>query len=64
MKPLHSSMEEDIDRTLDLVKGKALIHYVVSYYNIGVSKDLFNTSFASLGDAWILDIGATSHMKF
>jgi hypothetical protein len=57
-------IKEDRDRTLDLEKGKAHVHYVVSYCNIGVTEDLFNTSFASWGDAWLLDTGATSHMKF
>jgi hypothetical protein len=48
----------------DLEKGKAHVHYVVSYCNIGVTEDLFNTSFSSWGDAWLLDTGATSHMTF
>jgi hypothetical protein len=46
------------------MKGKAPSHYVVSHCNIGVTEDLFNTSFASWGDAWLLDTGATSHMTF
>jgi hypothetical protein len=40
-------MKEDEDRTSDPAKGKAPIHYVVAYCNIGVTEDLFNTSFAS-----------------
>jgi hypothetical protein len=46
------------------MKGKAPVHYIVSHCNIGVTKYLFNTSFASWGDAWLLDTGTTSHMKF
>jgi hypothetical protein len=46
------------------MKVKAHVHYVVSHCNIGVTEDLFNTSFASCGDAWLLDTGATSHMTF
>jgi hypothetical protein len=57
-------IKEDIDKTSDLKKGKALVHYVVDYCNIGVTKDLFNTSLASWGDSWLLDIGATYHMTF
>jgi hypothetical protein len=40
------------------------VHYVVSYCNIGATKDLFNTSFSSLGYACLLDTCTTSHMKF
>jgi hypothetical protein len=48
----------------DCKEGKAHVHYVVSHCNIGVTEDIFNTSFASWGDAWLLDIGITSHMTF
>jgi hypothetical protein len=46
------------------MEGKAHVHYVVSYCNIGVTKDLFNSSIYSWGDTWLLDTGATSHMTF
>jgi hypothetical protein len=55
-------IKENRDRTFDLVKGKVHVHYVFSYCNIRVTEDLFNTSFASLGDTWLLDTCATSHM--
>jgi hypothetical protein len=51
-------------KTSESTEGKSPIHYVVIYCNIGVIEDIFNTSFSSWGDAWLLDIGATSHMKF
>jgi hypothetical protein len=58
--------KEDKGKASDLVKGKApeSAHYIVSHCNIGVTEDLFNTSFASWRDAWLLDIGATCHMTF
>lgn len=48
------------------MKGKApeSAHYIVFHCNIGVTKNLFHTSFASWKDAWLLDIGATYHMTF
>jgi hypothetical protein len=49
---------------LEPTEGKAHVHYVVAYCNIGVIEDMFNTLFASWGDAWLLDTGTTSHMKF
>jgi hypothetical protein len=51
---------------LDLTKSKALesAHYVGTHCNIGVIEDLFNTSFASWRDVWLLDTGATCHMNF
>ena len=42
-------------------KGKApeSSHYIVAHYNIGVTEDLFNSSFDSWKDAWLLDLGET-----
>jgi hypothetical protein len=37
-------------------------HYIVSHCNIGLTKDLCNTSYTSWRDAWLLDMGATSHV--
>jgi hypothetical protein len=53
-------------KTSDLAKGKASesTHYIVAHCNIGVTEDLFNNSFASCRDAWLLDTGATDHMTF
>jgi hypothetical protein len=49
-----------------LEKGKASksTRYIVSHYNIGVIEYLFNTSFCSWRDAWLLDIGEAFHMTF
>jgi hypothetical protein len=57
---------EDKDKILDLAKDKALksAGYIVSHCNIGVIEDLFNTSFTSWRDAWLLDTYATCHMTF
>lgn len=57
-------IKADTDRTSNLAKGKAPVHYVVAYCNIGVTEDLLNTSFASWGNALFLCTGATSHMTF
>jgi hypothetical protein len=48
------------------VKGKApeSTHYIVSHYNIKVTKDFFNTSFDSWRYTWLIDIGSTYHMAF
>jgi hypothetical protein len=56
--------KENKGKTSELAKGKAPTHYIVSHCNIGVTEELFNTSFPSWRDAWLLDIGATSHMTF
>ena len=50
----------------DPMKGKApeYAHYIVVHCNIGVTKDLFHTSFASWKDAWLLDTCAIYHMTF
>jgi len=37
-------------------------HYVTTYYN-NIIENLCNTLFASWEDAWLLDTGATCHMK-
>jgi hypothetical protein len=58
------NQKEDRGKTSEPTKGKVITHYTVSHCNIGVTDDLFNTSFASWRDAWLLDTGATSHMKF
>jgi hypothetical protein len=44
--------KEDKEKVLDMSKGKALesTHYIVSHCNIGVTKDLFNTSSTSWRD--------------
>jgi hypothetical protein len=66
IKEDRQNQKEDKGKTLESTKGKALesTHYIVSHCNIGVTEDLFNTSFASWRDAWLLDTGATSHMTF
>jgi hypothetical protein len=48
------------------VKGKVLeyAHYIVNHCNIGVNEDLFNTSFSSWRDAWMLDTGVACHITF
>lgn len=53
-------------KTIDKGKGKALesAHYVVAHCNIGVTEDLFNASFASWKDDWLLNSRATCHMTF
>jgi hypothetical protein len=58
--------KEDKGKTSDPAKGKApeSTHYFVAHCNIGVTEDLFNTSFASWRDAWLLDTSATYHMTF
>jgi hypothetical protein len=61
---INGKRDQTEDKDKDLTKGKAPAHYVVSRCNIGVTGELFNTSFASRGDAWLLDTGATSHMTF
>jgi hypothetical protein len=53
------NIKQDKYRTSNMAKGKSPVHYVVSYCNIGVTGYLFNTSFDSWGDAWILDRSAT-----
>jgi hypothetical protein len=48
------------------VKGRApkFSHYIIAHCNIGVTKDLLNTSFAYWRDALLLDTGATCHTTF
>jgi hypothetical protein len=48
------------------MKGKApkSSHYIVSHYNIGITKDFFNTSFYFWRDTWLLDIDETYHVTF
>jgi hypothetical protein len=62
IKDIHNQ-KEDQCKTLDLAKGKTpeSAHYIVSHCNIGVTEDLYNTSFASWRGAWLLDTGATCH---
>jgi hypothetical protein len=59
-------IKKKTSKTSDLEKGKApkSSHYIVAHCNVGVTEDLFNTSFASWTDAWLLDTGATCHMTF
>jgi hypothetical protein len=57
-------IKDDRGKNSKSVEGKAHVHYVVSYCNIGVTEDLFNTSFYFWRDEWLLDTGTTSHMKF
>jgi hypothetical protein len=57
-------IEEDKAKTSEPMEGKAPTHYVVSHCNIGVTEEFFNTSYGSWGDAFLLDTGETSHMKF
>jgi len=58
--------KEDKGKASDMVKGKALesAHSIVAHCNIGVTEDLFNTSFSSWRDVWLLETGATCHMTF
>jgi hypothetical protein len=60
------NQKEDKGKTSDLVKGKTLefTHYIVSHCNIGVNKDLFNTSFSSWIYAWLLDTSDNYHTTF
>jgi len=37
------TIKEERDKTLDLEKGRKHVHYVVSYCNIRLIEDLFNT---------------------
>jgi hypothetical protein len=58
--------KEDKGKTSEPTKGNPpeSAHYIVSHCNIGVTEDLFNTSYTPWRDAWLLDTGATSHMTF
>jgi hypothetical protein len=49
-----------------MTKGKApeSIHYIFSHFNVGVNEFLFNTSFSSWRDTWLLEKGETCHMTF
>jgi len=51
------SQKEDRNITSRPMKVKALVHYVVSHCNIGVTEYLCNASFSSWGDAWLLETG-------
>ena len=46
-------------------KGKPpkYAHYIVAHCNLSIN-EVFNTSFASWEDTWILDTGAICHMTF
>jgi hypothetical protein len=58
--------KENKSKPLEPIKGKPpkSSHYIVSHFNIGVTKYLFNTSYTPWRDAWLLETGATSHMTF
>jgi hypothetical protein len=58
--------KEGKGKTSEPAKGNPFesAHYVVSHCNIGVTEDLFNTSYTLWKDAWLLDTGATSDMTF
>jgi hypothetical protein len=66
IKEDRQNKKEDKGKTSEPMKGKPLesSHYIVSHCNIGVTEYLFNTSYTPWRDAWLLDIGATSHMTF
>ena len=57
---------QDKGKTNDKDKGKApeSAHYVLAHCNNGVTEDLFDVSFTSWRDDWLLDSGATCHMTF
>jgi hypothetical protein len=44
---INEKQDHPEDKDKDLMKGKAHVHYVVSHYNIGVTKDMSNTSLNS-----------------
>ena len=56
--------QEEKDKAPKQPKGNTLesTHYVFSYYNIGFHEDVFNITFPTWRDTWLLDIGATNHM--
>jgi len=63
---LQQEINEDKGKTNDKGKGKrpTPTHYVVAHCNNEVTKDLFNASFSSWKDDWLLDLGPTCHMNF
>lgn len=54
-------ISERQEQKQDKAKAPESAHYIVAHCNIGVN-ELFNTSFASWRDAWLLDTSATCHM--
>lgn len=48
----------------DKVKVLESAHDVIAHCNIEVDTNIFNTSFASWQDTWLVDTNATSHITF
>ena len=63
---IEQQRNQDKGKTNDKDKGKApeSAHYVLAHCNNGVTEDLFDVSFTSWRDDWLLDSGATCHMTF
>ena len=63
---IEQQRKQEKGKTPDRDKGKALesAHHVVAHCNNGVIEDLFDVSFTSWRNDWLLDLGATCHMNF